>query len=66
MAVDMVQLVCSPSYCFLAREIAKEWAPLAEVVVDHYAPGNFLYIFEEGKAPAGIDIEAIKLREAQA
>lgn len=66
----MIQIVCSPSYLFAARGIAYSLQmpskALPEVVVDHYSPGDFLYIFEAGKAPAGIDIEAIKLREAQA
>lgn len=64
----MIQMVCSSTLYFVARSIAAGSAadrPVPEVIVDHHSPGDFLYVFEEGQAPAGIDVEAIKLREAQ-
>lgn len=58
----MMHLVCSPSLYFEATRFSQDYQT-CEVIVDHYTPGEFWFLFAEGKGPRGIDVEAIKARE---
>ena len=57
-----MQIVCSMGQLLEATKIAHTLKN-SVVLVDHFTPGAFLYVFEKGKSPKGIDFDAIKMRE---
>jgi len=61
----VIQIICSSTLYFEAVRLASSMH-VPKVLVDHYTPGTFLYLFEEDKPPSGLNVEAIKLREDQA
>lgn len=56
-------IVCSHTQAFNAFRLRYA---VEEIIVDHETADDYLYLFDPAKAPAGVDVEAIKLREAQA